>query len=87
MLLRRSPPVSVMIHPSSNAISVMNPRVLRLAVLAIWMLSARRSANVSAGRFSGGWDEDVRDRRPRASRLLEFGHEACDVIGGDLGDP
>src|SRR6266542_1101308 len=49
---RRRPPVSVMIHPSSKAISVMKPSVLRLAVFASRTLSDWSSENVSAARSS-----------------------------------
>src|SRR6266511_6160825 len=51
MSLRRRPRLSAMIHPSSNAISVMKPRVLRLAVFASWTLSGSCAEKVSAGRL------------------------------------
>ena len=50
--LRRRPRLSAMIHLSSNAISVMKPRVLRLAVFASWTLSGSSAEKVSAGRPS-----------------------------------
>jgi hypothetical protein len=52
MSLRRRPRLSAMIDPSSNAISVMKPSVLRLAVFASWTLSGSSAEKVSAGRPS-----------------------------------
>lgn len=49
MSLRRSPRLSSMIQPSSKAISVVKPRVLRLAVFASRRSSGSRPGNVFSG--------------------------------------
>ena len=50
MSLRGRPPLSLMVHPSSNAISVMNPSVLRLAVFASRRLSGSSLESLNIAR-------------------------------------